>query len=378
MNSEIRKLFPVTQNHIYLNHAAVCPISIPVYERMQRHARDVMENGAVNYREWLAAIKQARELSARLINARPDEIAFASSTSAGLAVIANGVDWRAGDNIVTADCEFPANIVPWMRIRREFGVEVKMARERDCRLETEEILSLIDDRTRVVTLSFVEFASGFRNDLAAIGRHCSERDVLFVVDAIQGLGALGIDVEACAIDALSADAHKFLLGPEGAALFYVSRRAMERVKPTLVGWLSVNDPDDYSNYDQPYAPNARRFESGALNTAGVAGLGAAIELFLQVGVEKIENYLLGLGDYLCEHIQGELTDRGYRVASSRRDGEKSAIICIEHEKYSAHDLYHLLNDRRIITTPRLGRLRISPHFYNTREEIERLIEALPA
>lgn len=378
MNSEIRKLFPVTQNYVYLNHAAVCPISIPVYERMQRHMRDVMENGAVNYREWLAAIKLARELSARLINARPDEIAFAPSTSAGLAMIANGVDWRAGDNIVTADCEFPANVVPWMRIKREFGVDVKMARERDCRLETEEILSLSDNRTRVVTLSFVEFASGFRNDLATIGRHCRERDVLFVVDAIQGLGALGIDVEACAIDALSADAHKFLLGPEGTALFYVSRRAMERVKPTLVGWLSVNDPDDYSNYDQPYAPNARRFESGGLNTAGVAGLGAAIELFLQIGVEKIESYLLGLGDYLCERVRGELMDRGYRVASSRRDGEKSAIICIEHEKYSAQELYHLLNDHRIITTPRSGRLRISPHFYNTREDIDRLIEALPA
>lgn len=378
MNSEIRKLFPVTQNYVYLNHAAVCPISTPVYERMQRHLRDVMENGAVNYTEWLAAIKQARELGARLINARPDEIAFAPSTSAGLAMIANGVDWRAGDNLVTADCEFPANVVPWMRIKREFGVEVKMARERDCRLETEEILSLIDDRTRVVALSFVEFASGFRNDLAAIGRHCRERDILFVVDAIQGLGALGIDVAACAIDALSADAHKFLLGPEGAALFYVSRRAMERVKPTLVGWLSVNDPEAYLNYDQPYAPNARRFESGALNTAGVAGLGAAIELFLQVGVEKIESYLLGLGDYLCERLWDELADRGYRVASSRRNGEKSAVICIEHEKYSAHELYHLLNDRRIITTPRLGRLRISPHFYNTREEIDRLIEYLPA
>jgi cysteine desulfurase / selenocysteine lyase len=378
MNSEIRKLFPVTQNYVYLNHAAVCPISIPVYDRIQRHTRDVMENGAVNYREWLAAIRQARELAARLINAGPDEIAFASSTSAGLAMIANGVDWRAGDNIVTADCEFPANIVPWMRIKREFGVEVKMARERDCRLETEEILSLIDDRTRVVALSFVEFASGFRNDLAAIGRRCRERDILFVVDAIQGLGALRIDVEACAIDALSADPHKFLLGPEGAALFYVSRRAMERVKPTLVGWLSVNDPDDYLNYDQPYAPSARRFESGGLNTAGVAGLGAAVELFLQVGVEKIESYLLGLGDYLCERLNGELTDRGYRVASSRRDGEKSAIICIVSEKYSAQEIYHQLNDRRIIATPRLGRLRISPHFYNTREDIDRLIEALPA
>src|SRR5262249_6940134 len=161
----------------------------------------------------------------------------------------------------------------------EFGVEVKMARERDCRLETEEILNLIDDRTRVVALSFVEFASGFRNDLAAIGRHCRERDVLFVVDAIQGLGALALDVEACAIDALSADAHNFLLGLEGVALFYVSRRAMERVKPTLVGWLSVNNPEDYLNYDQPYAPSARRFEAGALNTAGVAGLGRGGGMF---------------------------------------------------------------------------------------------------
>jgi selenocysteine lyase/cysteine desulfurase len=378
MNSEIRKLFPVTENYVYFNHAAVCPISTPVYERMQQHARDVMENGAVHYREWLAAIKQTRELGARLINARPDEIAFAPGTSAGLAMIANGVDWREGDNIVTADCEFPANVVPWMRIKREYGVEVKMARERDCRLETEEILNLIDDRTRVVALSFVEFASGFRNDLAAIGRHCRERDVLLVVDAIQGLGALNLDVEACAIDALSADAHKFLLGPEGVALFYVSRRAMGRVKPTLVGWLSVNNPEDYLNYDQPYAPGARRFEAGALNTAGVAGLGAAIELFLQIGLEKIESHLLDLGDYLCERIRERLADCGYRVASSRRDGEKSAIICLQHEKYSAHDLCHLLDDRRIITTARLGRLRVSPHFYNTREEIDRLIEALPA
>jgi cysteine desulfurase/selenocysteine lyase len=335
MNSEIRKLFPVTQNYVYFNHAAVCPISIPVYERMQRHARDVMENGAVHYREWLAAIKQTRERAARLVNAKPDEIAFAPDTSAGLAMIANGVDWREGDNVVTADCEFPANVVPWMRIKREFGVEVKMARERDCRLETEEILNLIDERTRVVALSFVEFGSGFRNDLAAIGRHCRERDVLFVVDAIQGLGAIGLDVEACAIDALSADAHKFLLGPEGVALFYVSRRAMERVKPTLVGWLSVNNPEDYLNYDQPYAPSARRFEAGALNTVGVAGLGAAIELFLQIGLEKIESHLLDLGDYLCERLRERLMDRGYRVASSRRDREKSAIICLQHEKYSA-------------------------------------------
>src|SRR5262245_7417090 len=185
MDLEIRKLFPVTQNHIYLNHAAICPISLPVYERMQAHTRDQLENGAVHFRDWVAAIKHTRELAARLINASDDEIAFAPNTSAGLAMIANGIDWRPGDNVVTADCEFPANIIPWMRIKREFGIDVKMARERDCRLQTEEVLSLIDNRTRVVALSFVEFASGFRNDLASIGRYCREHDVLFVVDAIQ-------------------------------------------------------------------------------------------------------------------------------------------------------------------------------------------------
>jgi len=374
MTPEIRILFPVTRNCVYLNHAAVCPLSIPVYERMQQHTRDLLEHGAVHFRDWFAAVRHTREVAASFIHANPDEIAFAPNTSSGLAMIANGLDWRVGDNLVTAECEFPANLVPWMRIRREHGVEVRMAREHDGRLETEEILNLIDERTRVVTLSFVEFASGFRNDLATIGRYCRERDVLFVVDAIQGLGALALDVEACCIDAISADAHKFLLGPDGVALLYVSQRAMERVRPTVVGWLSVSDPEDFKNHDQPYAPTAKRFESGALNTAGVVGLGAAIELFQRVGTETIERHLLELGDHLCEG----LNDKGYRVISSRRAGEKSAVICCQHDRYSAERLYHHLDQHRIITTPRLGRLRISPHFYNTHEEIDRLVATLPA
>jgi cysteine desulfurase / selenocysteine lyase len=373
MNDELRQLFPVTKNYVYLNHAAVAPLALPVYERMEGHARDLLEHGAVNYMAHLAAIKQVRGLAAQLINAQADEIAFAPSTSAGLAMIANGLDWQAGDNIVTADCEFPANVVPWMRIKREYGVEVRMAREPDGRLETEEILSLIDERTRVVTLSFVEFASGFRNDLATIGRYCRARNVLFVVDAIQGLGALQLDVEACGIDALSADAHKFLLGPDGVALFYVSRRALERVKPTLVGWQSVNNPEAYTDYEQPYARGARRFEAGALNTAGIVGLGAAIELFLQIGPARIENYLFELGDYLCAGLR----ERGYHVVSSRRDKEKSVIVCCRHDRYSAEQLYQVLNAQRIITTPRLGRLRIAPHLYNTRAEIDQLLAALP-
>lgn len=372
MNEELRRLFPVTQNYIYLNHAAVGSLSRPVFEAMERHLRDQLEYGAVHYLDWFAGVKRTRELCAEFINAKPEQIAFAPNTSAGLAILANGIDWHAGDNIVTADCEFPANLIPWQRIAREHNVELRLACEREGRLETTEILSLIDDCTRVVTLSFVEFGSGFRNDLVTIGRHCRARDILFVVDGIQGLGALKLDVEAACIDALSADAHKFLLGPEGVALLYVSERALQRVKPTLVGWLSVESPYDFSLANKPWAAGAKRFEPGALNTAGVMGLGAAIELFQRVGIERIESYLLELGDYLCERLQ----ERGYHIVSSRREGEKSAVICCRHARHSAEELYQQLGAQRIITTQRLGRLRISPHFYNTREEIDRLIECL--
>ncbi|NOT59029.1 MAG: aminotransferase class V-fold PLP-dependent enzyme [Acidobacteria bacterium] len=373
MNEEIRRLFPVTQHCTYLNHAAVAPLALPVYEAMERHLRNQLEHGAAHYHDWSAAVKKTRELCASFINAHVDEIAFAPNTSAGLAMMANGIDWRAGDNVVTAACEFPANIVPWQRIAREHGVEIRKAPERDGRLETEEIISLIDERTRVVTLSFVEYASGFRNDLATIGRVCRARDILFVVDGIQGLGALSLDVEACHIDALSADAHKFLLGPEGIALLYVSRRALERIKPTLVGWLSVERPFDMANHEQGWAPNATRFEPGALNTTGVIGLGAAIELFQSVGVEHIESYLLELTDYLCEGLRA----KGYHVVSSRRAGEASAIVACQHEVHSAQSVYERLDAQGIITTARLGRLRISPHLYNTMSELDRLIEYLP-
>jgi len=373
MNQEIRNLFPVTRNYTYLNHSAVTPLPSPVYERMTEHARDVLESGLVHWREWSAAVERVRELGARLVNAQPAEIAFAPGTSAGLSMIANGIEWRAGDNVVTADCEFPANLIPWRRLERENGVEVRIAREHEGRLETDEILGLVDERTRVVSLSFVEFASGFRNDLAAIGSFCRGRDVLFVVDAIQGLGALELDVTRDHIDAFAADAHKFLLGPEGAALLFLGPRALERVRPTVVGWMSVKDPYDVGNLTQEYAAGARRFEPGALNTCGVLGLGAAIELLLSVGVGRIERYLIELGDYLCARLQ----DKGYQIISSRQKGHASAVISCRHPRHSAASVSHHLEEQRIITTARVGRLRISPHFYNTLEEMDRLIECLP-
>jgi cysteine desulfurase / selenocysteine lyase len=373
MNKEIRSLFPVTENFIYFNHAAVSPLSTRVRDAMVWLVDDVTQNGSAHYFDWCDTYERVRSGAARLVNAKAHEIAFMQNTSAALSAVANGIAWRQGDNVVTANVEFPANIYPWMRLAQERGIEVKMAEEREGRIDAEEMISLVDERTRAVSVSWVQFSSGFRADLATIGKFCRERDVIFMIDAIQGLGGLRLDVARDYVDAFAADAHKYLLGPEGAALLYVSDRIIDRIKPTVVGWMSVNDYENHLDYHLSYREGALRFECGTVNTAGVYGLGAAIDLFLEVGAEKIEAYVLGLSDYLAE----QLTAKGYDVFGSRKGGETSAIVTCTHEKYTPKQLYKLLHTKNIMTAPRVGRLRISPHFYNTCEEIDALIDALP-
>jgi len=373
MNQDIRSLFPVTDEYIYMNHSAVCPLSTRVRDAMNSLIDDVTRNGSVNYSDWLRAYEHTRASAARLVNARPHEIAFMRNTSDAISAVANGIDWREGDNVVTCNVEFPANIYPWMRLRTERGIKMKMAAEREGRIDTEELLSLVDDRTRVVAISWVQFASGFRSDLARIGKFCRERGVIFCVDAIQGLGGLHLDVARDHVDAFAADAHKYLLGPEGVALFYVSDRVIDRIKPTVVGWTSVKDYERYLDYDLDYRDGALRFECGTLNTVGVYGLGAAIDFFLETGPQKIEQYLLSLSDYLAEL----LVSKGYEITVSRQAGETSAIVTCKHEKHSPGNLYRQLLAKKIITAPRVKRLRISPHFYNTREEVDALVAALP-
>jgi len=377
MNQTIRSLFPVTDKYIYMNHAAVSPLSTSVRDAMQALIEDVTLNGSANYEDWCRTYEETRHSAARLVNARPHEIAFMRNTSEALSAVANGIDWREGDNVVSCNVEFPSNIYPWQRLRETHGVQMKLAEERDGRIHPDELISLIDDRTRVVTISWVQFASGYRSNLARIGKFCRERDIIFVIDAIQGLGGLNLDVERDFVDAFAADAHKYLIGPEGIALLYISDRVIDRIKPTVVGWTSVKNYEQFSHraaeYKLDYRNGAERFECGTLNTVGVYGLGAAIDLFLEVGPEKIEQYLLGLSDYLAER----LTSKGYDVVSPRAAGETSAIVTCRHERHTPRDLHRLLSARNIQTAPRMNRLRISPHFYNTREEVDALIEALP-
>ena len=377
MNETIRSLFPITEKYIYMNHAAVSPLSTRVRDSMAGIIDDVMRHGTANYDDWYRTYELARSAAAQLVNARAHEIAFMQNTSAAISAVANGLDLRPGDNVVTCDAEFPANVYPWMRLREERGVTMKLAPERKGRIDPDELLSLIDDCTRVLTLSWVQFASGFRSDLARIGKACRERRVFFMVDAIQGLGALKLDVERDYIDAFAADAHKYLLGTEGAALLFVSDRVIDQVKPTTVGWTSVRNYDQFSHaaldYKLDYREGALRFECGSLNTVGVYGLRAALDLFLEVGPERIEEYLLSLSDYLADRLAG----KGYEVVGSRNLGETSAIVTCQHPRHSPGDLFGVLRSQNIITAPRMNRLRISPHFYNTRNEVDALIEALP-
>jgi len=374
MNDSLRALFPVTERAVYLNHAAVSAPPEPTIYAIQSQLVDVSENGSVNFRQWLAVKERARRLVAGMLGARAEQVAFVRNTSDGLSTVANGLDWRPGDNLVTFRHEFPSNVYPWLRLKETLGVEVRVSEERDGRLDLDELTKLIDGRTRIVAISQVQFASGFRADLERVGRVARAHDALLVVDVIQSLGVIPIDVEAEFVDVAAAACHKWLLTPEGVGLLYLSDRARERIQPTLVGWTSVPNPDDYTNFEQGWNQGTLAWETGTAPISLIHGLEASLKLLHEVGVSSIQAYLETLTDQLSEGLRS----LDYEIVSSRQPGEKSQIVCIRHKGgLSPMELYALLRKRNIVTAPRGDRLRISPHFYNSFAEIEDLLKTLP-
>ncbi len=314
--------FPVTRECVYLNHAGVGPLSRRATARMAEMAGNTSRAGDRLWQERMDEVDRVRGLAARLLGARETrEVAFVENTSTALSLVAEGLDWRSGDNVVGAALEFPSNVYPWMGLASR-GVEYRRAEERDGRIDPEEILSLIDGRTRMLALSWVQYASGFRSDLARLGAACRERGILFVVDVIQGLGALALDVEAAYVDVAAASAHKWLLGPEGIGLLYISDRVVGRLRPVRSGWRSVRDPFQWTDYDLTWSEGARRFESGTLNVYGIAALGGSLEVLLEVGAAEIEPRVLALTDLAARG----LAELGLQVVSSRRKGETSGIV----------------------------------------------------
>jgi selenocysteine lyase/cysteine desulfurase len=367
----LRAELPITKHWAFFDHAAVGPLSVRAQRVMAEWAADVVENAAVNHRQWKERIESARALAGQLLHCEALDIAFIKNTSEGVGIVAEGYPWKPGDNIVTAAEEYPANIYPWMNLAAR-GVEMRAVASRNSRLWIDGIVAAIDGHTRIVSLSFVEFASGFRNDLEAIGAICKERGISFFVDAIQGLGVLPLDVQAANIDFLAADGHKWLLGPEGAGILYVRRELVERLHPVDIGWNSVVNNLNFSTIDFQLKPHAGRWESGTLNFAGILGLGASLEMLMEIGIPAVGQQVLELTDYLCSRA-GEC---GCEVYSSRQAADKSGIVSLVPGGRDPRSLVRQCRQVGIVINQRAGRLRVSPHCYNTTEEIDRLVDVL--
>lgn len=364
----------MTEKWTYLNSAAVGTIPTVSVEAVYSQLKDASENGTVNFGDWVATKNRARDLVAQMLNVKAEQIAFLRNTSDGFASVANGMTWQKGDNIVSFEKEFPANFYAWRRIRDELGVELRLCPEREGRIDLDEFISLIDSNTKLVSISAVQFASGFRADLERIGEAARKVDALFAVDIIQGFGAMPFDLPAQLVDIASGASHKWLVAPEGCGILYLSDKARERVKPTLVGWISVEDPWNFEDAEQEFKPNALAWESGTGGSALFYGLEESLKLLTETGIENIENYLEELTDFLCEILSG----KNYEIISSRESGEKSQIVCIENRNgLTSSEIAKNLQNENIVISPRGDRLRIAPHFYNNHEDIEKLVENLP-
>ncbi len=369
--NHFRTHFPTTQRWAFFDHAAVSPLPAPSVAAMREYSDDMAVNGVLSFDRWFNRVEEIRKDAGRLLNADPLDVAFVPNTTAGIGFIAEGYPWQPGDNVVTAAEEYPSNQYPWMNLS-DRRVEVRAVPSRGSRVVIDDLRSAMDGRTRILAISAVEFASGYRNDLEALGDLCRSKNIFFFVDAIQSLGAFPMDVQRLSVDALSADGHKWLLGPEGAGIFWVRREWVDKLHAVGVGWNSVIGAHDFGTIDFRLKPNAGRWEGGTANVVGIAGLGASLRLLLDAGIATIRDRVVALTDYLCDKV----TAAGWNVFSSREPAEKSGIVSLLRDGVSPWPVKKRCLAEGIVINVRGGRLRVSPHAYNTFEEIDRLIETL--
>ncbi|HSR23924.1 MAG TPA: aminotransferase class V-fold PLP-dependent enzyme [Candidatus Eisenbacteria bacterium] len=370
--SAARSLFPLTQRYVFMNHAGVAPMS----DRGRAAIAAQMEwLTARPYTDGLAEQEadRLRASIARLVGAEPETIGLVRGTAHGVSLLAQGLDWREGDNVVGARGEHPANVYPWMALR-DRGVEYRRAEPVEGRVTPASVLALVDDRTRVVALSHVQFWNGYRVDIEAIGAELDRRGVVFAVDAAQSVGALRLDLASLPVDFLAASAYKWLLGPLGIGFCYCRPELLPRLRPLLVGAGSVERDKEY--FDDAYEPcdTARRFEESSISILDVAAFQAAVDLLLDVGPAAVEERVLGLAGRLA----AGLADRGYDIVQPwpRRPRECSGIVSFRRPGASASEVLRALNAARVAARVLADFVRLSPHFTNTPEEVGRVLNVL--
>ena len=367
---------PVTESWAYFDHAAVCPLPIPAARAIGHWLQQAQYEGDTIWPEWAAGIEKTREAAARMINAHSDEIALVPSTTAGINLVAEGLDWRPGDNVVTLADEFPSNQYPWIN-QRDRGVETRRVETDNGRLDLNKLRAACDARTRIVSVSWVGYATGYRHDIERIAEIAHEAGALFFLDAIQGLAVFPLDVALTPIDFLAADGHKWLLGPEGAGIFYVRREHLDRLRAIGVGWSSVVHSHDYSHIELKLKPSASRYEGGTMNMVGHLGLGASLELLNRLSTAAIGAAVLDFTDRACEALQGlGATVVSHRSFDDRGGEQRSGIVAFELPGRDPVAVRRHCLDRKVALSCRGGRLRISPHAYNNDDDLERLIDAL--
>jgi selenocysteine lyase/cysteine desulfurase len=369
---ELRRAeFPVARQWAYFDHAAVSPLPRRSGAALRAWIDEQEANGCVHWPGWARKVEDFRDDLARLIGADADEIAFVSSTTHGIGVVAEGFPWRDGDSVVTVEEEYPSNIVPWLNLAAR-GVALRAVPDRGGRVVLDDLAAAIDDRTRVVTISHVEWASGFRNDLDALAELCHGRGAALFVDAIQSLPALTLDVRRTPIDFLAAGGQKWLLGPEGTGFLFVRRDWIERLRPVLVGSHSVQTSYNVPGIHFDLKPSARRWEGGAFNMPGIQALGTSVGLFLELGAEAVSARILDR----AESVRDRARRSGWTVYGPADPREQSGIVALERPDADPDGFVRRARERGIALSARRGRLRISPHVYNDEEDLRRLEDAL--
>lgn len=369
---QVRKNHPVIDSYTYVNHAATSPISLSVCEAMfdasKLHMTSPQEVVDLSYPIY----DEGRDLAAELVSAPKDRIAYIQNTSHGISLIAQGMDWKQGDNLVLPELEFPSNLLPWLVLESK-GVEIRKVPAIDGRLTAESLSQYVDNRTKLVAVSHVQFYNGYRVDLAAFAEVCHKQNALLVVDGTQSAGAMVLNMEKTGVDVVVASAHKWMMGPMGVGFAAFSENAFHRISVAVPGWLSVNDPYQFKR-ELDFVPTGRRFEPGTENGAGIFGLTERLRNFKQIPVTFIEQRIFSLLDEFADKIKA----KGYRVTSTMKPSERSGIFTFYHPEIATEVLFAELSAANVKTSIRNGCIRISPHFYNSEQEMDFIAEILPS
>jgi selenocysteine lyase/cysteine desulfurase len=373
--NELRRLMPVAQKWAYFDHAAVAPLSEPARQAISTWCRQATEEGDTVWPQWAQRVEQARRTAATLIGAQPEEIALVPNTTAGINLVAEGFPWQPGDNVVTLANEFPSNLYPWMNLASR-GVDTRRVDVEGVEVDLDRLAAACDRRTKLISVSWVGYASGWRLDVGALVQLAHERGILVFLDAIQGLGVFPLDVRHTEVDFLAADGHKWLLGPEGAGILFVKRQHLDLLRPLNLGWHSVVHAQDYNRIELNVRPEAARYEGGSQNMAGFFGLAASLELLADFGLSPhgspIAQQVLAITDLACRRLQ----DVGARIISRRDVESSSGIVSFEMPgRDPQRQRRHCLR-QGVVLSCRSGWLRISPHAYTNEQDIERLVAAL--